>query len=88
MDSLKEEIRGTLPEIKKSLSNFVKDENGLISKDNILKLGVATGIAAVLLTSTVHADHTEHSNTISGNFDSSAKTLTGTHTHVMQHSSY
>jgi len=59
--------------IKKKLEDFIKDETGFITKDNILKFGLGTitalGIMSSLTTNvlaTAHSNHAQHNNTIGG----------------------
>jgi len=81
-------IVNQIPKIKKSVKDFVEDENGIISKNNILKIGIAAGSIAILIAATAYADHSKHTNDVSGNVDSDTKELTGTHTHHSVHTQY
>ena len=82
---MKEKIRQRLPEIKRDIKEFVSDERGFVSKDKILKISFVLGMTSLFLAGTAAAQ-TTHTNTISGNF--AGQTLTGSHTHHGQHSSY
>jgi len=57
--------------LKKSIKHFIKDENGFVSKENMLKIGLGTisalGIISALSNSfaahsNTHANHTSHSS--------------------------
>ncbi len=76
--------------IKRTLIQFLKDEEGNITKENILKLGIALGTVSFALVNNVAADHSSHTNTIDGSSttQSGACTVQGTHTHHGSHTSY
>ena len=82
---MREKIRQKLPEIKRDIREFVSDERGFVSKDKILKAAFVLGATSLLLAGTAAAQAT-HTNTISGSF--AGQTLTGSHTHHGNHSSY
>ena len=55
-------------EFKKSIKNFVSDEEGFVSKDNIFKIGLGTISALAVLGSfsnsyAGHTSHASHANT-------------------------
>ncbi len=83
---MKENVKKKLPEIKKNIKDFISDESGFVSKEKILKASFAVGFATLALVNTAAADHTSHTNSISGSF--SGSTVTGSHTHHGSHSSY
>lgn len=85
---MKEKIRQKLPEIKRDIKEFVSDERGFVSKDKILKAAFVLGAASLFLASSAaaQADHTQHINELSSSF--SDQTLTGSHSHHGQHTSY
>ncbi len=82
---MREKIRRRLPEIRREIKEFVSDEKGFVSKDKILKASFVLGMTSLLLANTASAQ-TTHTNTLSGSF--SGDTLTGTHTHHGNHTSY
>jgi hypothetical protein len=84
---VQEKIRKKLPEIKRDIKEFVRDESGFVSKDKILKAGFALGMASMIFAGTAAA-HTSHTNTFSQDFDDTSISLTGSHTHHGQHTSY
>jgi len=74
-------------EMKKSVQEFIRDENGLITKNNILKMGLATGMAAILVSGVSHAaDHTSHQNELTS-ADFNGSRITATHGHHASHTS-
>ena len=83
---MRKEIRDKLPEIKKNIKEFVSDESGLVSKDKILKASFALGVGSILLSASVSAAHTSHTNELTASF--SSQKLTGMHSHHGQHTSY
>jgi len=57
---------------KKNIKDFIKDEEGFITKDNILKIGLGTisalGIVSSLTNSFAgHSSHPSHSNALNQN---------------------
>lgn len=58
--------------IKKKLEDFIKDESGHITKENILKFGLGTVGALTILGSfssnvmAGHSQHSQHANTVGG----------------------
>ncbi len=75
-----------MPKIEKTVKEFVKDEGGAVTKDNILKAGIFLGAASLALMGTAAADHTSHTNDLSASWD--GMSATGTHSHHGQHTSY
>lgn len=76
--------------IKKDLKNFMKDENGIMSKENILKIGIGT-IAALSMFSGVAKAQVVHTNDRTVQWDgpdSGEKRLFPGHTHHSAHTSY
>jgi|CXWL01.1.fsa_nt_gi hypothetical protein len=75
----------TLSSVKKSLGELMKDEDGFVSKETILKVGLST-VAALGIAGGVAdvsaADHTNHVN----NVGSSGQQIN--HGNVTTHSSY
>ncbi len=68
--------------LKKSLGELIKDEDGFVSKETILKVGLST-VAALGLTSVLSdTSHSQHTNTVapSGNC--------AVHTNITTHTSY
>ena len=53
--------------IKKELKDFLKDESGTMSKENILKIGIGSAAIIGLLekSESVHAGSCTHSNSVS-----------------------
>jgi hypothetical protein len=78
-------IKKTVP-LTKSLGELMKDEDGFVSKETILKVGLST-VAALgvvgALTDITSGQSTTHSNVISPSGANCA-----THTNVTTHSSY
>ena len=78
----------TLPSVKKSLGQLMKDEDGFVSKETILKVGLSTvaalGISGALtgISSGAPNDIVSHSNQILHNGQSV------THDNVTTHNSY
>ncbi|MBF0504795.1 MAG: hypothetical protein HQL14_06805 [Candidatus Omnitrophica bacterium] len=72
--------------LTKSLGELMKDEDGFVSKETILKVGLSTvaalGIAGAL-TDISSGDSTTHSNTVAATGGACAQ-----HTNVTTHSSY
>ena len=71
-------------DVVKSLTAFVKDEDGFVSRETILRVGLSTvmGMAVVGAAMDAAADHTNHSNSVGVHgccFD---------HSNVTTHSSY
>ena len=75
-------IRKTVP-LTKSLRELIKDEDGFVSKETILKVGLST-VAALGVTSALTTDtaFSQHTNVVvpSGNC--------ANHTNITTHSSY
>jgi hypothetical protein len=81
-------------EFKKSLEDFLADEEGHVSKETILKVGLATvagmGMLGALTGSfaaTTHVNHSAHSNTVTNpvNITNACATYTPTHTNHPTH---
>jgi hypothetical protein len=58
-------------EIKKSLKDFLADEDGYVKKETVLKIGLATvagigmlGALTGAFASTAHSNHSSHNNTV------------------------
>jgi hypothetical protein len=86
---MRESVRKKLPEIKKDIRQFVSDESGFVSKDSILKVGIALGAASLLLANAARADAPLHTNGISSaSFNSATYTLSGQHSHHGNHGNY
>ena len=85
---MKNSIKKELPKIERNIKDFVKDESGAVTKDKILKAGIALGIASFALVGSAAADHTSHTNSLSATVDETSGSATGTHSHHGQHSSY
>lgn len=72
--------------LPKSLGELMKDEDGFVSKETILKVGLSTvaalGIAGAL-TDISSGDSTSHNNQVSPNGTNCAA-----HTNITTHSSY
>ena len=76
-------------DIVRSLKGFVKDEDGFVSKETILKVGLSTiaGLAAFGAASDAGArqpDHANHSN----NLNNGNTTGCFAHTNTVSHTSY
>ncbi len=86
-------IKKVLPAVKKSLGNLMKDEDGFVSKETILKVGLST--VAALGVSAALTDNSSaqlgpgkpgivtHNNVLSG-----AGTNCVNHTNITTHTSY
>ena len=74
------------PEIKKELQHFISDESGIISKETILRTGVAIGSVLALSkgVSAHHVDGATHTNELS--LSCQDDVATGNHSHQMTHS--
>lgn len=91
------EKKKKVKEIKKKLYDFIKDEEGLVSKENILKIGLGTISALGILSSfsNAYAGHTNHSSHANNNYltqESIPSThcyrIRGDHTSHASHSSH
>ncbi len=82
-------IKKKIP-LTKSLGELMKDEDGFVSKETILKVGLSTvaalGIAGALTDISSGTDVTTHSNTVSP--DPSNGPNCATHHNVTTHTSY
>jgi hypothetical protein len=77
--------------IVKSLKGFVKDEDGFVSKDTILKVGLSTvvGMAALgVATDAAAADHTSHQNSLDSTIAAPGAPECLQHTNTVTHASY
>ena len=81
-------IKKTVP-LTKSLGELMKDEDGFVSKETILKVGLSTvaalGAIGALTDIPGHADSTTHNNSIT---PGSPRANCAQHTNVTTHSSY
>ena len=50
--------------IKKSLGELMKDEDGFVSKENILKVGLSTVAALGVVGALTEQSHAQHTNTV------------------------
>ena len=82
---MKREITSKIPQIKKNVKDFIADENGFVSKDKILKVTFMISMGSVLFSPHAQAQ-TTHANSISGSF--SGTTVSGSHSHHANHTSY
>lgn len=74
--------------IKKSVHNFIKDEDGYVSKENILKIGLGTISALGVLGGmtnayAAHSNHPSHANSLA---DSGPGTVV--HSSISSHGSH
>ena len=71
----------TLPAIRKTVSSFLLEEEGKISKQSLLKLGaVVGGISAMTgIANAAHSQNVAHSQAVSMSY--STPTITATHSH-------
>lgn len=80
-------VKKNIP-LTKSLGELMKDEDGFVSKETILKVGLST-IAALgitgALTDISHGDSVSHTNAITPH---TPPDQCATHTNVTTHSSY
>ena len=77
-------IKKTLPLVKKCLGELMKDEDGFVSKETILKVGLST-VAALGITGAltdISSGQVTHNNTVAPNGQCVD------HTNVTTHSSY
>jgi hypothetical protein len=74
-------IKKTIP-LAKSLGELMKDEDGFVSKETILKVGLSTVAALGLTSAFTDTAHSQHTNVVvpSGNC--------ANHTNITTHSSY
>jgi hypothetical protein len=83
---MKKSVRERIPKIEKSVKEFVRDESGAVTKDNILKAGIVLGFASFALVGSAAADHSSHTNSFTASF--SGQSVSGQHTHHGSHTSY
>lgn len=69
--------------LKKSLGEFMKDEDGFVSKENILKVGLSTIAALGVVGGLAENAHAVHTNTLANAGD-----VCFDHTNHENHSSY
>ena len=70
-----------IPKIIKKVGDFVRDESGIVSKENILKTGALLG-SAIIAASIVHGSHeTQHTNTFKVDYDVQEDSATAEHSH-------
>jgi hypothetical protein len=79
-------MKSKLPKIKKELAAFLVGEEGRISKQYVLTIGAFLAMSALLAQNVKPA----HTGSVSGTWTGSTSggTLTGSHTHHGNHSSY
>ena len=84
-------------EIKKSLKDFMADEDGFVKKENILKIGLGTITALGIMSSLVstvnaHSSHVSHVNTSFLNYQQVPSTtcykIAGNHNSHPSHASH
>ena len=73
--------RLNLPSIRKTVSSFLLEEEGKISKQSLLKVGAAIGSISAMagIASAAHSQNIAHSQAVSLGY--SANTITATHSH-------
>ncbi len=61
---MKKSKKNKFNNLKKDIKDFIKDEKGFVSKENILKIGLGTISALGIMSSLTHsfAGHTSHSS--------------------------
>lgn len=71
----------SLPAIRKTVTSFLLEEEGKISKESVLKLGVVVGGVSVMagVANATHSQNIAHSQAISVSY--SSPTITATHSH-------
>lgn len=81
-------MKSKIPKIKKKISTFLLSEEGKISKQSLLTMGVLLGGAAigVSLNAKQVSAGISHGNSLSLGY--SGSTATATHTHHANHSSH
>ncbi|MBF0594796.1 MAG: hypothetical protein HQL22_07495 [Candidatus Omnitrophica bacterium] len=78
-------------DVVKSLKGFVMDEDGFVSKETILKVGLATvaGMAALgAATNAGAADHASHTNNVGVPQNEASGNCCYQHTNTVTHASY
>lgn len=82
----KKTLHKTPPSVKKSLGELMKDEDGFVSKETILKVGLSTvaalGITGALTDISSGQNDITHNNTVTPNGNCVD------HTNITTHSSY
>jgi hypothetical protein len=74
-----------VPEVKKTLKDFMADEDGFVSKENILKVGLATMAGIGMLGAMASSAAAGHTNNASKTVAGDGKSVTFTHSN---HNSY
>ncbi|MBF0485613.1 MAG: hypothetical protein HQL16_03760 [Candidatus Omnitrophica bacterium] len=87
--------RKSVPQFKKSVKDFLADEDGFVSKETILKVGLTTvaGIGMLGAMSSVgnagHTNHTSHSNALASNNPPAGQScVTVSHNNFTPHTSH
>ena len=70
--------------IKKSLGELMKDEDGFVSKENILKVGLSTVAALGVVGALTEQSHAQHTNSVVVNPSGTC----ANHSNHNSHSSY
>ena len=84
------QIKKSFPKIKQSLKDFVEDESGIITKEAIIKGGIAIGGILTLSQSALahHVESYSHTNSLSLTIvDAEGEGAMGEHSHSVDHSS-
>lgn len=77
-----------LPEIKKEVKDFLSEDSGVITKENIIKTGILVGgVLALAKNVSAACARWDHSNDMGLAYDPASNTATGTHTHHAEHCS-
>jgi len=74
---MKKSKKNKFNNLKKDIKDFIKDEKGFVSKENILKIGLGTisalGIMSSLTSSFAgHSSHSSHSNSFTPHYQLSS----------------
>jgi hypothetical protein len=89
----KNKLSTKLPALKRSVKDFLADEDGFVSKETILKIGLATvagiGILGAMSTdaSAGHTNHDSHNNNTT-NSGATAQCVNISHTNAAGHSNH
>ena len=81
----KKDIKKKIPEIKKTINAFLVGEEGKISKQSILKVGVILSVVSLGGVKDVSA-HVNHTNNLDFDYDGTG-TLSTVHNHHVSHDS-
>jgi len=79
------------PRIKKKINAFLVGEEGKISKKSLISTGAFLGtiaLSSAVLSTTVSAAGTTHTNQLFADYTSSSNTVQGSHVHHGSHSSH